>query len=445
MSTDARILAQEAYIFGYPLVIMDVTRQVGTAVPKPEGAKAPVNQLAHLRTIPDYTFTDVVTPNADTLYSVAMLDLKTEPVILSVPAMESGRYYLMQLMDAWTNVFAAPGTRTTGNGKGDFAIIGPRWAGSLPAGVQELRSPTNHVWMIGRTQTNGKGDYAAVHAIQDQYRLTPLSAWGSQYTAPTDVPVAPGVDMTTPPVEQVGAMDAAAFFGRLNALMADNPPAAADAPALAQFAAIGIAPGKPFDLTNMDAPTAQAIQEGYAAGQARLVAEVTGQHGRIVNGWQVHPGTMGAYGTDYVLRAVISLFGLGANLSADAVYPHANVDADGQSLTGTKRYVLRFAKGQLPPVNAFWSLSMYNAKQFFIQNPIDRYAIGDRDALQTDADGTTPIYIQHESPGSGKESNWLPAPPDSFNIVMRLYWPKQEILDGTWKMPPIELNRSKQP
>jgi hypothetical protein len=367
-----------------------------------------------------------------------MLGLKTEPVILSVPALESGRYYLMQLMDAWTNVFAAPGTRTTGNGKGDFAIVGPRWAGTLPTGVRELRSPTNHVWMVGRTQTNGKRDYAAVHAIQDQYRLTPLNAWGGLYTPPTEAPVAPGVDVKTPPVEQAAAMDASAFFGRLNVLMADNPPAAADAPALAQFAAIGIAPGKPFDLTSMDASTTQALQEGYAAGQARLVAEVKGQHGRIVNGWQVHPGTMGAYGTDYVLRAVVSLFGLGANLSADAVYPHASVDADGQPLTGANRYVVRFAKGQLPPVNAFWSLSMYNARQAFIQNPIDRYAIGDRDALQVDADGSTPIYIQHESPGEEKESNWLPAPPDSFNVVMRLYWPKQEILDGTWKMPPVE-------
>ena len=190
-------VAEDAYIFGYPLVLMDVTKAVSTAVPKPEGTKAPINQFAHVRAFPDATYTDIVSPNADTLYSLAWLDLAKEPMVLSVPDVGK-RFYLMQIMDDWTNVFASPGTRTTGGGKGDFAIVGPQWTGKLPEGVKELKSPTNMVWIVGRTQTNGKDDYPAVRAIQDQYKLTPLSAWGKDYTPPGDVPVAKGVDAKTP-------------------------------------------------------------------------------------------------------------------------------------------------------------------------------------------------------------------------------------------------------
>jgi hypothetical protein len=409
-----------------------------TAVSKAGGTiKAPINQFAHVRAFPDYTFTDVVSPNADTLYSVAWLDLSQEPMVVSVPEMGK-RYYLMMLMDAWTNVFASPGTRTTGNGKGDFVLVGPQWTGNLPAGVKEIKAPTNMVWVIGRTQTNGKADYAAVHTIQDQYKLTPLSAWGTGYAPPANVPVEPGVDAKTPPVEQVATMDAPTFFGRLNALMKDSPPVAVDAPALTRFAKIGIAPGKPFDLKSMDPAVAKDIEQSVRAAQAQILAETKKVHGRIVNGWQVLPDDTANFGTDYTWRAVVAVVGLGANLPADAIYPHATMDAGGQPLTGANRYVIHFPKGQLPPVNAFWSVTMYNAKQAFVQNPLDRYAIGDRDELNSNPDGSFTLYVQHDSPGKDKESNWLPAPPDSFNVFMRLYWPKKEILDGTWKMPPVE-------
>src|SRR5262245_15810024 len=195
--------ADEAYVFGYPLVLMDVTRQVMTAVPKAEGRKAPANQFIHMREFPDYTITDVVSPNADTLYSTAWLDLRKEPIILSVPDVGK-RYYLMEMLDAWTNVFASPGARTTGNGCGDFAIVGPQWKGKLPAGVKEIKSPTNMAWVIGRTQTNGKEDYAAVRAIQDQYKLTPLGAWGKDYKPPDNAPVAPGIDAKRSEERRVG-------------------------------------------------------------------------------------------------------------------------------------------------------------------------------------------------------------------------------------------------
>jgi hypothetical protein len=434
---EAERVAKDAYVFGYPLLIADVSKQLMTAVPSAGTAmKAPVNQFVHMRAFPDYTFTDVVTPNADTLYSAAWLDLSNEPVVLSVPEMGK-RYYLMMLMDAWTNVFASPGTRTTGNNKGDFAIVGPRWTGTIPPSVKEIKSPTDSVWLIGRTQTNGKADYAAVHAIQNRYKLVPLSAWGTAYTAPSNVPVDPGVDAKTPPVEQVARMYSATFFGRLNTLMKDNPPAAADAPALARFAAVGVAPGARFDIKNLDPTVAKAIEESPKAGQVTIAANAKTQ-GKLVNGWWILPANTANFGTDYSYRAVVAMVGLGANLPEDAVYPRATEDQNGAALSGANRYVIRFPKGQLPPVNAFWSLTMYNSKQAFIENPINRYAIGDRDKLKFNADGSLTIYVQHGSPGKAKESNWLPAPPDSFNIFMRLYWPKKEVVDGTWQPPPVE-------
>ncbi|HZF38648.1 MAG TPA: DUF1254 domain-containing protein [Blastocatellia bacterium] len=433
---EAAEIAVEAYVFGYPLVLMDVTRQVMTAVPKAGARKAPINQFVHFREFPDPTFTDVVSPNADTLYSAAWLDLTEEPIVLSAPDVGK-RYYLMQMLDAWTNVFASPGTRTTGNGRGDFAIVGPQWKGKLPEDVKEIKFPTNMAWLIGRTQTNGKEDYAAVHAIQDQYKLTPLSAWGKPYTPPDNAPVAPGIDVKTPPVEQVAKMDAATFFARLSALMKDNPPAPADAGALNRFAAIGVASGTPFDLKSLDPAVARSVEGSVKAAQSKIAAEAGKPRGKKVNGWDVMT-KMGRYGTDYLFRSVIALIGLGANLPEDAIYPRATTDAEGQQLTGADRYVVRFPKGQLPPVNAFWSLTMYNSKHFFAQNPINRYAIGDRDKLKFDDDGSLTIYIQRDSPGKDKESNWLPAPADSFNVFMRLYWPKKEIADGVWKMPGVE-------
>ena len=437
---DALKMGAEAYVFGYPLVLMDVTRRVSTAVPKVLGQKAPVNQFAHLREFPDPTFTNVISPNADTLSSIAWLDLKREPMILSLPAVGK-RYYMMSMLDAWTNVFAVSGTRTTGNSKGDFAIVGPQWTGKLPAGLKEIKSPTAMVWLIGRTQTNGRRDYAAVRAIQDKYTLTPLSAWGKGYTPPGDVAIEPGTDTKLPPKAQVARMDATTYFGRLNALMQHNPPAAADAPALARFAAIGVAPGKPFDLTSMDLAVAKGLERSVRAGQAQIVTNTKQAQGTKVNGWELFTKT-GSYGTNYLWRAIVALIRLGANLPEDAIYQRATIDADGRPLTGANRYVVRFLKGQLPPVNALWSLTMYNAKQAFVQNPINRYAIGNRDKLKLDPDGSLTLHVQPDSPGKDKESNWLPAPKDTFNVVMWLYWPKQEILDGTWKIPPVERVKS---
>jgi hypothetical protein len=428
---ETRTVAAEAFLFGYPLVLMDLTRAVLTHVAQPAaGAKAPVNQIGHLREFPDASFTDVVSPNADTLYSISWIDVSAEPMVLAHP--DGGeRYFLLPLLDGWTDVFSSPGTRTTGADAKAFAIVGPRWSGELPGDVQELRSPTAMVWMIGRTQTNGKADYENVHRFQDGLTLTPLSAWGSDYSPPTDVGVEDDVDTTAPPPDVLEALDAATFFGRLAALLVDNPPAEADAPAMERFAALGLMPGA------FDPPPeiAGELDEGVKAGIVKL-KELARQAVPPVNGWAVFRG-LGSFGTEYGKRALVALLGLGANLDADAIYPHATMDADGQPLTGDNRYVLRFAPGETPPAHAFWSLTMYNERQFFVDNPLDRYAIGDRDPLTFNDDGSLDIYLQHESPGGAREANWLPAPAGSFNVFLRVYWPKPEMLDGTWVPPGI--------
>jgi hypothetical protein len=437
-ANSARATARDAYIYGYPLILMEATRAKVTNVPMATNmGAAPTNQFSNIRTFPDSSFTDVVSPNADTLYSSAFLDLTNGPIVLSVPDTH-GRYYLMPMLDAWTNVFASPGKRTTGTGKGDFAITGPGWAGTLPAGVKEIKAPTAMVWIIGRTQTNGKADFAAVNAIQNHYKLTPLSDWGKPYTPPSNLPVDPKVDMKTPPVGVAAALDASAFFNKLAMLMKDNPPAAADAPMVAKLASIGVVPGQPFDINKQGSDIAKAISDGVDDGKKRVL-ELGRNPGntKIANGWIIATGDMGSYGTNYDARAGVAWVGLGANLMADAMYPMARVDADGKPLNGANKYVIHFDKGQTPPANAFWSLTMYNSRQLFVANPINRYAIGDRDKLKFNPDGSLDIYIQHDSPGKYKESNWLPADAGDFNVIMRMYWPKEAVLSGAWTPPPI--------
>jgi hypothetical protein len=427
----------EAVVYGLPLVIMDITREKVTNVAKPEGFAAPVNQFVHLRSFPDASFKDVVRANVDTLYSAAFLDLSAEPLVLSVPDTQ-GRYYLMPLMDAWTNIFASPGKRTTGTKPGHFAITGPGWTGELPKGVTELKSPTNMVWLIGRTQTNGPKDYAAVHKVQDGYKLVPLSVFGKPYTAP-EGQVDPNVDMKTPPVEQLQKMSSETFFNRLAALLKSNPPPAAEAPLLDKLKAIGIVPGEKFNPAKLEPAVAKALEKSVSVAMEKLLA-ASKESGAPVNGWRVPPMVLGNFGTDYGTRAVVALVGLGANLPADAVYPSLFVDADNQPLDGAHKYVIHFDKGQTPPVNAFWSITMYTADSFFVANPINRYALSSWMPLKKNADGSLDLVVQAESPGKDKESNWLPADAGAFNMTLRMYWPTDKapsILDGSWKPPAV--------
>jgi hypothetical protein len=426
-----------AVVYGLPIVIMELTMETATNVASPHAMAAPVNQFAHVPRFPSAEFKQVVRANVDTLYSSAFLDLSKEPLVLSVPDTH-GRYYLFPMFDAWTNVFASPGTRTTGNGRGNFAIVRPGWTGTPPPGLEVLRSPTNMVWILGRTQTNGPDDYPAVHAIQDGFRLVPLSAFGGKYTAAGTVD--PGVDMKTPPVEKVKAMSAARYFDTLARLLKANPPPAADAPVLTRLATIGIVPGQPFDPSRLDPAVAAALERAVPMALEKL-RRVRKESGKTLNGWSSLGASLGNYGTDYGARAVVALIGFGANLPADAIYPTAFVDSDGQPLDGANRYVLHFDKGQTPPVNAFWSVTLYDPESFFADNPIHRFAISSWMPLKTGSDGSVDLCVQHESPGKDNEANWLPAPEGSFNLTLRMYWPKEKppsILDGSWVPPAVK-------
>ena len=427
-------ISEGAVAYGLPLMVAELTRRVSTNVAAPEpNAHAPMNQFGHMAKYPTAADKDIVRLNVDTLYSFAFLDLTKEPLILSVPDTK-GRYYLMPLIDAWTNVFASPGKRTTGTKAGNFLISGPGWTGTAPAGMTEYKSPTNTVLIGGRTQANGPADYAAVHAIQAQYKLTPLSAWGKPYKAPAGV-VEPGVDMS-PPVEQIAKMDAAAYFQTLATLLKASPPPAADAPAVAAFARIGLVPGQDFDLAKADPAVAKAV-EGSVQRTLKNLQAAAKDAGTRVNGWNSLPTNLANFGTDYAGRAMVALIGFGANLIEDAIYPSAFYDGDGQSLNGANNYTLHFDKGQTPPCNAFWSLTMYNAQSFLVDNPINRYNIAAWMPLKYNKDGSLDIYIQRESPGKANEANWLPAPEGEFSVTNRIYWPKPEALDGTWKASPI--------
>src|SRR5215831_5751466 len=284
-SEEAMRIAADAYIYGYAMVLMDVTRTVLTATGSLTPGQAPMNQFLHLRQFPDASFTDVVSPDVDTLYSTAWLDVLKEPMVLMVP--EMSRYYSMQMLDTWTNVFAAPGTRTTGNDNGNFAITGPWWRGSLPQAMRALHSPTRYAWIIGRTQTNGTSDYAAVHTVQDQYRLTPLSSWGKTSPAPASIPFDSSIDTKTPPVEQVANMSTEVFFRRLNTLLKDNPPARADSSVITRFASIGVRAGGPFSMDSIDSSIADGITQGVEAAKTRIIGEAEKIRGRKVNGWEI--------------------------------------------------------------------------------------------------------------------------------------------------------------
>lgn len=429
-------IATDAYIYGYPLVTMEMTRRVMTNVAEPKGTRAPMGQLIRLRQYPDASFRDVTAPNADTLYTTAFFDVGKEPWVLSLPDM-NGRYFLMPMLDGWTTVFQAPGKRTTGTGAQTYAITGPGWSGTLPDGVKQYKSPTSLVWLLGRIYCTGTPeDYKAVHALQDEIKLVPLSNYGKPYTPPAGKADS-SIDMKTPVRDQVNKLDAIEFFTLLAELMKTNPPAAADAPALARFAKIGLVPGQDFDKSKFNADFAKRIpQIGFDRIMLQFKINPAVQHG---NGWAFTTKT-GIYGADYLMRALVTAIGLGANRPQDAVYPTSLKDANGSAYDGANKYVMRFEKGQTPPVEGFWSVTMYNEQYFFVTNPINRYSISPRQNLKANPDGSVDIYVQKDSPGADKESNWLPAPDGKFYLMLRMYWPNENdpsILDGSWTIPPV--------
>jgi hypothetical protein len=435
---EATAIATDAYVYGYPLVTVEMTRRVLTNVVAPVGLRTPMGRFINAREYPTAAFKDVTAPNADTLYSSAFLDLSKEPYILSIPDAK-GRYYLMPMLDAWTTVFQVPGKRTTGTKAQKYAITGPGWTGTLPTGVTEYKSPTNTVWIIGRIYCTGTpADYKAVHLMQDKLSLVPLGAYGKPYSPPPGT-VDPSVDMKTPVRDQVNALDVAAYFNLMAQLMKNNPPTAEDAPIVARIAKIGIVPGQPFDLTKLSPAAQQALKAVPKAAVGKIMGYFK-DAGKVENGW-IFTTKTGIYGTDYIDRALITAVGLGANRPQDAVYPTSEVDADGKPYSGANKYVLHFAKGQMPPANGFWSLTMYDAAYFFVDNPLNRYTLSARNKFKPNTDGSVDLYLQNEKPGRDKEPNWLPAPEGKFVLMLRLYWPKEtppSLLDGTWTIPGVK-------
>lgn len=433
----------EAYIYGYPLVTMEMTRRIMTNVEKPDGTRAPMGQFVRMREYPTAAFRDVTAPNADTLYTVAWIDVGREPWVLSLPD-ANDRYYLFPMLDGWTEVFAAPGKRTTGTGAQTYAITGPGWKGKLPAGMKQYKAPTAMVWLLGRIYCTGTAeDYAAVHKLQDQISIVPLSAYGKPYTPPPGK-VDPAVDMKTAVRDQVNALSTGEYFNLLAKLLKDNPPNPADAPMVKKMARLGIVPGQPFDGGKLGPVSKEAFDLVPQIAQEKIMlwmkeGVLTGDM-KLQNGWLFTTKT-GRYGVNYIQRALISAIGLGANLPEDAVYPTSEGPSLLGSYSGEKKYVMHFPKGEMPPVQGFWSLTMYDARYFFVENPLNRYSISPRQNLKANADGSVDLYIQNESPGLDKESNWLPAPKDKFILMLRMYWPKKtppSILDGTWKIPQVK-------
>ncbi len=429
---EARKIAAEAYTFAYPLVLAETTRRANTQ----NGSPRLVNHFLHVLAFPDDRFRQVIRPNADTLYSSSWLDLSQEPMLLHVPD-SKGRYYLMQFMNAWTETIASPGKRTTGTGEGWFAIVGPGWKGKLPEDVKRIDCPTNTAWLIGRTQTNGPADYDFVHAIQSGYKLTPLGAYpaGQPPVLLTDLAQLQGGNNVPPPA-QVAHMSPAEFFQSFAQLLVKNPPHAEDAPVMRELARIGIVAGRPFPAVKLSPEELKAVDEGAQAAASAIDSFDSGKLPKGKTGWTL-PGHYGRYGTNYQVRALTARYFLGILPGEDAVYLSSARDSAGDPLHGGKRYTMHFEKGQTPPVRGFWSLTLYDDQGYFAANPIKRFAIGDRDALRVNADGSLDLYIQHDSPGADKESNWLPAPSAGFNLALRMYWPEPQVISGEWTPPAV--------
>jgi hypothetical protein len=376
----------------------------------------------------------VVRPNFDTLYSSGWVDLTKEPVIVSVPD-TGGRYYLLPMLDMWTDVFASPGWRTTGTEAHSWALVPPGWTGTLPDGVDRIDAPTAYVWIIGRTKTDGPADYDAVHKIQAGFRLTPLSRWGKP-AEPVSGSVDASVDMKTPPKVQVDTMPADKYFAYAAEVMKVQRPHLTDQPIVALMRRIGIEPGKSFDAAKLDPVVRQALATAPEDGQ-QLMAWKVKSLARVVNYWSMNTDTMGVYGDYYLKRAIVAQLGLGANVPEDAIYPLNLGDETGKPLDGASKYVLHFDKGATPPVGAFWSVTLYDPDGFQVANPLNRFAVSSWMPFHTNPDGSLDLWFQNENPGPAKEANWLPAPKGPFTLTMRLYAPKDEALTGQWNPPPV--------
>lgn len=434
--------AVDAYLYGYSLITSEVTRVQQTNVDKIDltTLRVPMGQFLNVPQYPPADYQGITAPNADTLYSAAWLDVGDEPWLFSHPDM-GDRFYLFPMYSLWMPVIDVPGTRTAGGAAQTYAITGPGWTGDLPAGVKEIKSPTRYMYILGRTYCTGtEEDYAAVHKLQAEYTVQPLSTYGQDYTPQAGtVDPNPPYSMTDKVRDVINAMAIEDYFSMMADLMGSSaPPAAEDAEIVARMATFGLVPGQPFAP---DAATKAALQDVGTLGYRQIDAYQS-KSGTNQNGWVI-PEATGAYGADYLARAYVAAYGYPANLSADAVYPVAMTDGDGATLNGANAYTIHFEKDQTPPANGFWSITMYDTGYFFYPNSLNKQTVSPRNDFVINDDGSLDLYFQHESPGADKEANWLPAPAGDFILMMRLYWPKTEapsILPpghGTWTIPPV--------
>lgn len=428
---DLTRIAAEAYVYFYPLVLMELTRRVSTNAPySTTSPRGPMGTLVHSRAYPSARFKTVVRPNFDTLYSSAWLDVSDEPYVVSLPAVDD-RFFMFPLYDMWTEIFASPGTRTHGPRALSFAICAGDWRGDLPPGVERINAPTPVVWIIGRLETRGVDDYPAVHELQDQMLVTPLSNW-PRFEVPAFVKDE-RVDMTTPPMFQVDTMSARDFFVLASELVAVNPPHPTDWSMLARMARTGLQIGEPFDLDRCDESTRHAYEQAPSTARQMMHRRFS-TIAPLVNGWS-SISDMGVWGNSYLKRAMIARSGLGANPPEESLYPNLQRDDTNQPLHGSSSYLVRFEPDQLPPVDAFWSITVYDEHGYQVANELDRFALGDRDALEYDQDGSLEIVLSHEPPRVHSMRNWLPVPEAPFALTMRLYLPGDAALHGAWRAP----------
>ncbi len=434
---EARTIAKEAYIYGNPIVDgYRITYAYHVDAKNPE-FKAPWNEIANVARVFTPDDKAIQTPNSDTPYSMAGLDLRAEPMVVTVPAIEKERYYSLQFIDAYTFNFDYCGSRTTGNEGGSFLVAGPAWKGEKPKGITKvIRSETELALIVYRTQLFNPGDLDNVKKVQAGYKLQPLSAFLGK---PAPKP-APAIEWIRPltPADQKTSLE---FFNVLNFVLQFCPTAPSEKDLMKRFGEIGIGAGKHIDVANLSPEVKQAMSDGIADAWKELkeFQETLLATGKVNSGDLF--GTREYLKNKYLYRFAGAVLGIYGNSKQEALYPVYQLDAAGKGLDASNnRYALRFAPGQLPPANAFWSLTMYQLPEsLLVANPINRYLINSPmlPGLKLDPDGGLTVYIQKDSPGKDKESNWLPAPNGPFMTVLRIYWPKEDVLNGTWKQPPV--------
>ncbi len=432
----AYAIGVSAYIWGYPMVVGQKSRDAmtkgGDAPVTPEEFNktgklfAPVNQMANAWGVLGPKFSAIQSANSDTQYSVTWYDVSKEPYILHIPDTK-GRFYTFQFADAWTNNFHYASTRTMGSQEQNYALVAPGWTGKLPANVIRIDSPTPTGFIPGRIFVASEKDVAAVNALQKQVTMTPLSSYGKKYTPPK---------VKVVPAKQYSGY--LAFFEQLGDTLAMNGAPAADAGILGMFKNIGLTIDHGFDPSALSDGEKKSLAQAIVDGEAMLAAKAASM-GRNVNGWQLSPVLDEYFGTSYLFRAAIGYQAMFVNTPIEAYYPSVFKDADGKALDGSSgKYAITFPKGQTPPVGAFWSITMYDAKKrLMVENSINRYKIGSADKLKAAADGSTTLYIQADSPGKDKQSNWLPAPKEPFYMLMRMYLPNIEVLNGQYEIPGV--------